>query len=83
MYFAQWTYRRGYVDFQRLYQFTFGSAFFVTRTQSNVVLQRRYSHPVDKTTGVRSDNTVILSTIESATALAGVHDDAQQLEITW
>jgi hypothetical protein len=59
---------RGYVDFQRLYQFTLGSAFFVTRTKSNVVLERRYSHPVDKTTGVRSDHTVILTTIGSATA---------------
>ena len=59
---------RGYVDFHRLYQFTLGSAFFVTRTKSNVVLERRYSHPVDKTTGVRSDHTVILTTIGSATA---------------
>jgi transposase len=59
---------RGYVDFQRLYQFTLGSAFFVTRTKSNVVLERRYSHPVDKTTGVRSDHTVILTTVESAKA---------------
>jgi hypothetical protein len=59
---------RGYIDFQRLYQFTLGSAFFVVRTKSNVLLQRRYSHAVDKTTGVRSDHTVILTTIESATA---------------
>ena len=35
--------------------------FFVVRTKSNVLLQRRYSHPVDKTTGVRSDHTVILT----------------------
>ena len=32
----------------------------------NVLLQRRYSHPVDKSTGVRSDQTVILRAIESA-----------------
>src|SRR5205814_72429 len=36
--------------------------------KSNVVLQRRYSHPVDKTTGVRSDHTVILTAIDSAKA---------------
>ena len=36
------------------------------RTKSNVLLQRRYSHPVDKTTGVRSDHTVILTAIDSA-----------------
>ena len=59
---------RGYVDFERLYRFTLSSAFFVVRTKSNVLLQRRYSHPVDKTTGVRSDHTVILTAINSATA---------------
>ena len=57
---------RGYVDFERLYVFTLSAAFFVVRTKSNILLQRRYSHPVDKTTGVRSDHTVILAAIESA-----------------
>src|SRR2546428_6581536 len=59
---------RGYVDFERLYVFTLSAAFFVVRTKSNVLIQRRYSHPVDKTTGVRSDHTVILTAINSATA---------------
>ena len=59
---------RGYVDFERLYRFTLSSAFFVVRTKSNVLLQRRYSHAVDKTTGVRSDHTVILTAIDSAKA---------------
>lgn len=59
---------RGYIDFERLFVFTLCSAFFVVRTKENVLLQRRYSHPVDKSTGVRSDHTVILTTIESATA---------------
>ncbi len=57
---------RGYIDFQRLFVFTLSSAFFVVRTKSNVLLQRRYSHPVDKSTGVRSDQTVILTSFESA-----------------
>jgi IS4 transposase len=57
---------RGYVDFERLYVFTLCSAFFVVRTKENVLLQRRYSHPVDQSTGVRSDHTVILTAIESA-----------------
>jgi len=57
---------RGYIDFQRLFVFTLSSAFFVMRTKSNVLLQRRYSHPVDKSTGVRSDQTVILTSFESA-----------------
>jgi Domain of unknown function (DUF4372)/Transposase DDE domain len=59
---------RGYVDFERLYIFTLSSAFFVVRTKSNVLIQRRYSHPVDKTTGVRSDHTVILTAIASVKA---------------
>jgi len=59
---------RGYVDFERLYIFTLSAAFFVVRTKSNVLLQRRYSHPVDKFTGVRSDHTVILTAIDSAKA---------------
>ena len=59
---------RGYVDFERLYVFTLSAAFFVVRTKSNVLLQRRYSHSVDKTTGVRSDHTVILIAIDSAKA---------------
>jgi hypothetical protein len=57
---------RGYLDFERLYGFTASGAFFVLRTKSNVVLQRRYSRAVDKTTGVRSDHTVILTAINSA-----------------
>jgi len=57
---------RGYIDFERLYVFTLCSAFFVVRTKENVLLQRRYSHPVDPSTGVRSDHTVILTAIDSA-----------------
>ena len=57
---------RGYVDFERLFVFTLSSAFFVVRTKSNVLLQRRYSHQVDKSTGVRSDHTVILTSFGSA-----------------
>jgi hypothetical protein len=59
---------RGYVDFGRLYVFTLSAAFFVVRTKSNVLLQRRYSHPVNKSTGLRSDHTVILTAIDSAKA---------------
>ncbi len=59
---------RGYIDFERLFVLTLSSAFFVVRTKSNVLLQRRYSHPVDKSSGVRSDQTVILSSLESASA---------------
>ena len=59
---------RGYVDFERLYVFTLCSAFFVVRSKENILLQRRYSHAVDETSDVRSDQTVILATASSAKA---------------
>ena len=54
---ASYVMDRGYLDFDRLYQLHAASAFFVTRAKSNFVFQRRYSHPVDRITGVdqRSD----------------------------
>jgi hypothetical protein len=57
---------RGHIDFERLFVLTLSAAFFVVRTKANVLLQRRYSHPADKSSGVRSDQTVILSSFESA-----------------
>jgi len=52
---------RGYVDFERLYAFTLASAFFVTRTKSNTQYRRRYSHPVDRSTGLICDQTIVLT----------------------
>src|SRR6202047_3626318 len=59
---------RGYLDFERLFGFTACGAFFVVRTKSNVILQRRYSRVVDKSTGVRSDHTLILTALSSSMA---------------
>src|SRR5258705_4640741 len=56
---------RCYLDFTRLHAFHRCGAFFVTRTRDDVLLHRRYSRAVDKTTGLRSDHTVILATIDS------------------
>jgi hypothetical protein len=56
---------RAYVDFERLYRFTLALAFFVTRTKSGVQLNRLESRPVDRTTGVRSDHIVWLTTPQS------------------
>lgn len=52
---------RGYVDFKRLYTLHQASAFFVTRAKSNLCYQRRYTHPVDKTTGLLLDQTIVLT----------------------
>ena len=63
---------RGYIDFQRLSVFALSAAFFVVHTKSNVLLERRYSHSVEKSTGVRSDQTVILASFESASVYPDV-----------
>jgi len=49
---------RGYVDFSRLYRIHQDSAFFVTRAKKNFRFQRLYSHRVNKSTGLRCDQTV-------------------------
>jgi hypothetical protein len=56
---------RGYLDFERLYTLHRCGAFFVTRTKAGVLLRRRYSRAVDKTTGLRSDHTVTLTSAAS------------------
>lgn len=64
---AFYVFDRGYLDFARLYVFTQSAAFFVTRAKSNTQFQRRYSHRVDKSTGLRSDQTIVLTGVTSAT----------------
>ena len=58
---------RGYLDFARLYRFHQAAAFFVTRAKTNLQFARRYSHPVDKTTGIRCDQTIVLTGPRTAT----------------
>lgn len=52
---------RAYLDFTRLYELHSLKAFFVTRAQDNQRLRRRYSHPVDRSSGILCDQTVLLS----------------------
>ena len=52
---------RGYIDFARLYVLHQAQSFFVTRAKSNLQYRRVYSHQVDKTTGLRCDQTIMLS----------------------
>jgi hypothetical protein len=59
---------RGYVDFERLFTLHIAGAFFVIRAKSNTQYQRRYSWPVDKATGVKCDQTVILTGVTTASA---------------
>src|ERR1700737_1158591 len=56
---------RGYLDFERLYALHRCGAFFVTPSKAGVLLRRRYSRAVDKTSGLRSDHTVMLASAAS------------------
>lgn len=58
---------RGYVDFRRLYAMHQALAFFVTRAKRRFQFSRRYSRGVDKTTGLRCDQTIILTGVDTAT----------------
>ena len=57
---------RGYVDFARLYLFTQACAFFITRAKKNTQFYLRTSRPVDRSTGVRCDQTIRLTGIRTA-----------------
>ena len=52
---------RGFLDYERLHRFHEVGAFFVIRAKSNLNARRRYSHAVDRSTGLRSDQTIILN----------------------
>jgi IS4 transposase len=59
---------RAYVDFERLYQLTDNRATFVTRAKKNLKWRRLYSHPVDRSTGLICDQTIVLTRKDSAEA---------------
>ena len=51
---------RGYMDFARLYRFTQTAAFFITRAKGNLDFARRSYRKIDRSTGLRSDQTIAL-----------------------
>jgi hypothetical protein len=58
---AIYIFDKAYVDFARLYRIHQSLAFFVTRAKSNFVFKRLYSQPVDKSTGVRADQIIMVT----------------------
>jgi hypothetical protein len=58
---AIYVFDKAYVDFARLYRIHQSLAFFVTRAKSNFVFKRLYSQPVDKSTGVRADQIIMVT----------------------
>jgi DDE family transposase/uncharacterized protein DUF4372 len=58
---AIYVFDRAYVDFARLYRIHQSRAFFLSRAKSNFVFKRLYSQPVDKSTGVRADQIIMVT----------------------
>lgn len=56
---------RGFHDFTRLYRLHQAGSFFVTRAKSNTRFQRRYSHRIDRSTGLICDQTIVLTGVYS------------------
>ena len=52
---------RGYIDFSRLYMLHQSQAFFVTRAKSNLQYRRLCSQPIHKSTGLRCNQTIMLT----------------------
>jgi len=59
---------KGYYDFERLYRINQAKAFFVIRAKKNIKLERMYSNKIDKSTGLRCDQTVKLTGIKTSVA---------------
>jgi hypothetical protein len=57
---AFYVFDKGYTDFARLYRFTQELAFFVTRAKRDLDFTRRSRRRVDKSIGLRSDQTILL-----------------------
>jgi len=57
---------RGYLDFGRLYTFHQSLAFFITRAKGNFQFRRLYSHPIDKSTGLKCDQIIVLTSFYPA-----------------
>lgn len=55
----------GYVDYKRLFKINLNGAFFITRAKVNMKCKRIYSKTVDKTIGLKYDQTIILTGINS------------------
>jgi len=56
---------RGFLDFERLYTLNQFKAYFVIRSRSNIKFRRIYSHPVDKSTGLKCNQTIALTGVDS------------------
>jgi hypothetical protein len=58
---------RGYVDFERLYQIHQAMTYFVVRSKDNLQFRRQVSRAVDKASGLRSDQTIVMTGPKTST----------------
>ena len=56
---------RGFTDFTRWFTLHQAQAFFIIRGKSNLLFRRIYSRPVDKSTGLRCDQTIAFTTLKA------------------
>jgi transposase len=56
---------RGYLDFERLFSLHQCMAFFIIRSKQNTKFKRLYSNAIDKSTGLRCDQTIVLTGLNS------------------
>ena len=56
---------RGYLHFERLYLLNQCMAFFIIRSKRNTQFRRLYSHEIDKSTGLRCDQTIVLTGLQT------------------
>jgi hypothetical protein len=59
---------RGYLDFKRLYAIEQARAWFVVRAKKTLSYGRHHSLPVDSTSGLRSDQIIVLKSFRTARA---------------
>ena len=57
---------RAYIDFCRLYSLHLHGAFFIVRAKKNLQFRRIYSHPIDKSTGLKCDQSIVLTGVDTA-----------------
>jgi hypothetical protein len=57
---------RGFTDFTRLYRMHQAQSFFVIRGKANLACRRVYSRTVDKSTGLRCDQTITLTSVKAS-----------------
>lgn len=57
---------RAYFDLPRLLNINLNSAFFIVRSKNKVKMKRIYSHPIDKTKGLKHDQTIIFAGVDSS-----------------